>query len=180
MPDGADILLESLTRDNAQKMLDSLTERETQVMIGWAHTKKRKEIARDLEISDVRVGQLTAAARRKIGAEKRSDAVAAFVVARQLCNRPVYTEKKMFEANQVINKLVSDQATKEAIKQIASPEFRAYLRDLRSSGPKAWTARYGPVWRYVAGVVIALVTMVILIAAIELASALDLLLEGPS
>ncbi|MEO0699473.1 MAG: helix-turn-helix transcriptional regulator [Pseudomonadota bacterium] len=172
---GIDLVLENMTREKAHLVLDKLTERETEFLVGLAHTKTYKQIALEMSVGESRVKQYATAVKKKLSVGERADAVAAFVIARQLCNRPVYTERHLLKANHVINKLVSDQSIEDAFAKIASPVFQEYLRDLRSSGPEAWTAKYGPWWRLIAGAMFALFLIVTLERALSLGSALDVL-----
>lgn len=172
--DGVDVLLSGL-RANAAKTLDLFTERETEFLIALAHTKTYKQIAKEMGVGETRVKQYATAVKGKLGVTDRSDAVAAFVLARHICDRPVYTEKHLRNANFIINRLVSDHTIEEAYSRITSQEFREYLRDLRSSGPKAKTAMYGPWWKIGSGVRWALYIMAAALLALSLGVSLDVL-----
>ena len=142
-------------------------------MMGHAQFKTRKQIGRDLGIGETRIGQHNQAIKKKLGVHELHEAISAFIVARSLTNQPVYREKHLQRGNLIIDSIVSDQPIENVFNLLNSSEFKQVMHDLQAGGPKAWTAKYGPWWKFGAGIALAVFLMAFLLLAIRLGPALD-------
>jgi len=156
-PDAAlDALARDLTRAKAQELLGRLTKRETEAMVCLAHFRSHKEVAREMGVNQSRIGQYLTAVKTKMKVPKPKDAITIFIIARSLCKKPVYKDHYLQDAALLIDRTVADQSVQQVFATIQKPEFRQWLKDLDAKGPWALSARFGPWWMILAGIVLAI------------------------
>lgn len=151
-----DALTSDLTRAKAQELLNKLTQRETEAMVSLAHFRSHKEVAREMGVGPSRIGQYLTSVKQKMKVPKPKDAITVFIIARSLCKLPVYKNHYLQDAALLIDKTVADQSVQKVFETIQKPEFRQWLKDLDSRGPWALSARFGPWWMILSGVVLAI------------------------
>ncbi|MEP0392426.1 MAG: LuxR C-terminal-related transcriptional regulator [Erythrobacter sp.] len=159
-PDEAQIA--QLTPARSRVILDSLTDRQTEVMRELVCYRERKEIARDLKISYTRITQHLDSVKEKFTIANLSALKIAYLIASYQCDRPVFKEKQLRGTSVSIHQLVSTGRYSELHDLYVDPDFKQFIRDRRSSGWRALDAWFGPGWRPIAIVLIALtaITMV--------------------
>lgn len=165
-------------RQDAFSMLGSLSDRQTEVLELKSRrpTPSNKEIARMVSgepISASMVEKHLTRAKIKMGALSIDDAVVEFIMARALVGDPTWGPGDLELGEAVIQKLSRSLPAEVSPEFYTSEEFKGFVRDLRSTGPKAWDAKYGRSWRVVPIVLIAAITLVLAGSSLVLANALD-------
>lgn len=165
-------------RQDAFSMLGSLSDRQTEVLELKSRrpTPSNKEIGRLVSggtISPSMVEKHLTRAKVKMGALSIDDAVIEFIMARALVGDPTWGPGDLELAETVIQKLARSLPAQVSPDFYTSNEFREFVRDLRSTGPKAWDARYGRIWRLIAIVLIAASALILAGSSLVLANALD-------
>lgn len=165
-------------REDAVSMLECLSARQTEVLElkSGRPTPSNKEIGRrvsDGPISASMVEKHLTRAKEKMGAESIDDAVIEFILARALVGDPTWGPGDLELGEAVIQKLARSLPTGVRPEFYTSDEFKSFVRDLRSDGPKAWDARYGRLWRLLPVILIAMSALVLAGSSLVLANALD-------
>ncbi|MDJ0643161.1 MAG: helix-turn-helix transcriptional regulator [Erythrobacter sp.] len=160
-------------RERADAALDALTDRQTEVLEHAAEGKKNELIAHEIGLTTNSVEKHLRKAKRALGASTRDQAIKKFIVLRTITGTrnsgflPLdVTENLVEQTLQALPVMVAQQLR-------SSPEFEQFLDDLRSSGPRAWDAKFGRGWRAWAIPVGAAFMIILAGSAIGLANALD-------
>ncbi len=164
-------------RAEATAMLEALTPRQNEIMElkSQRPTPSNKEIARMVEgeISESMVEKHLTGARRKMSAETIAEAVTEYIMARTLVGNPMSGPPDLDLADKILAKAVSATPADTQPEFFTSPEFKEFMTAVRGSGPKAWDAKYGRPWRFVAIILIALATLVMVGSTLNVRNALN-------
>ncbi|UAB78961.1 hypothetical protein INR77_04485 [Erythrobacter sp. SCSIO 43205] len=125
-------------------------------MVALAHFRSHKEVAREMGVGPSRIGQYLTSVKNKMKVPKPKDAITIFIIARSLCEMPVYKNHYLQDAAFLIDRTVADHSVQKVFTTFQKPEFKQWLKDLDSRGPWALSARFGPWWMILAGVVLAI------------------------
>ncbi len=160
-------------RERAEIALGQLTERQTEVLEHAAEGKKNELIAHEIDLTTNSVEKHLRKAKRCLGATSRDQAIKKFIVLRTITGTrnsgflPLdVTEDLVEQTLQALPVMVAQQLR-------SSPEFEQFLDDLRSTGPRAWDAKFGRGWRAWAIPAGAAFMIILAGSAIGLANALD-------
>ena len=83
------------------------------------------------------------AARKKLGAKDRTDAIRKYIVLLTILGKPTCGFVRVDITGEELERILSDLSFEHAIQMIAAPEFDQFRNDLRASGLRAWRARNG-------------------------------------
>jgi hypothetical protein len=132
------------------------------------------EISERMDLHRRTVEDHLVAARRKLGAKTRVEAVRKFIILLNLCGEDIRGFIRVELSTKDMEKLLRDLSFERATQLLASPRFEQFMREFRSTGPKAWNAKYGRWWRVVAVLIVTVLLMIIFIGSIAVANSLDL------
>lgn len=173
--DLTDIDAMSAWREQADAVLDTLSDRQTEVLEHAAEGKKDLLIAHEMELSTSSIEKHMRKAKQALGASSRDGAIKAFIVLRTVTG----TRNSGFLPLDINERLVEQtlQALPITVAQQlrTSPEFEQFLDDLRASGPRAWDAKFGRGWRAWAIPIGAMFLIILAGSAVGLANALDMM-----
>ncbi|MGB3795910.1 MAG: helix-turn-helix transcriptional regulator [Alteraurantiacibacter sp.] len=141
-------------------MLDSLTQKQREVLDQLVLHKTSKQIARELGISPHTVDQRIVSARRKLGVETRNELAAAYTLAQSENGRGQIYEKSIYQSPQVDIVASSVDADRGSDAGLADGERYAGPGQLHSTGtkpvahyrvvPESFEGRNGYFWRLIA------------------------------
>ena len=165
-------------RDDAQQLMNALSPRQLEVLAlkSRTPTPSNKEIGRLVKgeaISASMVEKHLTRAKEKMGESTIDDAIVRFNMARALVGDPTWGPGDLELVENLVKKAIRDLPEDRTDQVLDSPEFKIFLRDLRSTGPRAWDAKFGRGWRIIAGLLIVLLILVTMGAAFSLAGVLD-------
>lgn len=135
--------LNSLTVEDAEKLLESLTDRDSELLGLQAQYLDQFHVALELGVTDRRVRQIQSRVWNKFDVKNKSQAILLFVVARLMLRKPVYLDSKLTRANQLLQESRPDQSNDALLDLIDSPEFELVIEDLRAGGLRAMRRRLG-------------------------------------
>lgn len=160
-------------RDEALAILDRLTERQVTVLEFAAQMYTNDEIAFEIGKHRRTVEEHLVAARTKLNAKNRTDAIRKYIVLLTIVGRPTCDFIRVELTGEDIEKLLLDLSFERATDLLSSPEFEEFMAAFRSTGPKALDAGFGPWWRPLAGMALAALMIALLLGSIWLGPALD-------
>lgn len=146
-------------RAEAKTILAKLTERQVTVLEMAAQLRTNDEIAFEIGKHRRTVEEHLVAARKKLNAKTRGDAIRKYIVLLEICGRPTCGFVRVDLTTEDIENLLSDLSFESAVDLMTSPEFEDFKRRFDSKGPEAWTARFGPQWKIFAAIALAVLLM---------------------
>lgn len=157
----------------ASALLKTLTSKQDQAIRLAAKHMTNDEIATEMNLHRRTVEEHLIAARRKLHANTRLEAVRKFIVLSDLCGEDTRGFIRVDLTTEDMEKILQDLSFERATQLLASPKFEQFMREFRSTGPKAWNAKYGRWWRVLAILVVTVLVMVFFSGSIFVAKSLD-------
>lgn len=168
----------SFAKGEAQAILDSLTERQAEVLSLAAQGNSYDAIAYEIGRSRRTVEEHVQLARKKLRAKNRIDAIRKYIVLLTIVGEPTCGFIRVELSEDDMERLLRDLSFERAVEMLSAPEFEQFKEDFRAAGPEGLTARYGGWWKLVAGAALALLIIGLLIAGAALAPILDAVFAG--